>query len=125
MKYNYDRSFTFTFNDDAWEAFLVTEEEFKELDKEISEATGDDLEEDDAIAMVLTKKNCLFLTEGNIDIQTIGHELYHMYVHYFNLNSADLTVDQFEEVNAEFIGHHIDKFIKIRDELYRKYKELL
>lgn len=116
--FSYDRSFTFNFQGDEWEAYLITEEEFKELNEDDGDV------EDDAIAMVLTKKKCLFLTEGNVDKITIGHELYHMRISYLHLNSADLTVDQFEEVNAEFLGYEVDKFVRIRDELYMKFKEL-
>lgn len=123
MKFEYDRYFKFRFNDDDWEAYLITPEEFKELDDKLV-FEEEEAEAEEAVAMVLTKRNCLILIEGNVDEVTIGHELYHMYVHYFNLESAELTVDQFEEVNAEFIGQHINKFIRIRDELYSKFKEL-
>ncbi len=118
MKHSFDRSFTFKFHDDDWEAYLITEEEFIELNE------NDEDIDTEAIAMILMKDKCLFITEGNIDKITIGHELYHMFVKYFYIESADLTVDQFEEINAEFFGSEVDKFIKIRDELYNKYKEL-
>lgn len=124
MKFQYDRSFKFNFHDDEWEAYLITQEEFKELSDTIDvDETTPDVDED-SIAMVLNTQKCLFLTEGNINKVTIGHELYHMFVRYFYIGSADLTVDQFEEINAEFLGDDVDKFIEIRNELYQKFKEL-
>lgn len=124
MKFQYDRSFTFVFHDEEWEAYLITAEEFKEISDNVDEDDSPEDLDDDSIAMVLNSKRCLFITEGYIDKVTIGHELYHMFVKYFYIESADLTIDQFEEINAEFLGDDVDKFVRIRDELYNKYKEL-
>lgn len=123
MQYDYDRSFTFKVNDDVWEAYLVTEDELKELDAK----TGDDPEfegDDDVPAMVIPNKKCLFITEGHVTKNIINHELFHIFVEYFYIGSADLDTDQFEEVVASFLEHRLDSYLKIRNLLYRKYKKL-
>lgn len=123
MKYEFDRSFKFKINEDTWEAYLITLEELKELDAN----TGEDPlfeGDDDTPAMILTEKKCLFIVEGNTDKGIIAHELFHIFVEYFNTQSADLDVDQFEEVVANFLEKRLDVFLKIRNKLYNKFKKL-
>lgn len=122
MKYSYDRSFKFKINDDTWEAYLITEDELKELDAN----TGDDPlfeGDDDLPAMVLPSEKCLFLAEGNVDKGIIAHELFHVYNEYFHTKSANLDVDQYEEVVANFLEERLDMFCKKRNFLYKKFKK--
>lgn len=123
MKYNYDRSFKFKINDDTWEAYLITTEELQELDA----STGDDPlyeGDDETPAMVMPRKKCLFIVEGHVDKQIIAHELFHIWNEYFFIESADLTVEQYEEVIAKFLEEKLDTFVKMRNKLYNKFKTL-
>lgn len=111
---SFDRSFTFKINDNTWTGALITEEEAIELDTD-----GEGFS-----AMFSPTKKTLFVTEGNVTKEDIGHELTHLFVDSLCTTSANLTVDQFEEIIAEFIGHNVDKFIKKRNMLFKKFKQL-
>lgn len=113
-QYDYDRRFRFRLNDDYWECYLITEEEAEELD------------EDGFRAMTYTKQDgrCIFVVEGNVTKDIIAHELFHVYVSYFNLDSSGIDLDAFEEVIAEFLETSLDKFVRMRNRLYNKYKKL-
>ena len=120
MKYDYDRSFIIKINDDPWEIYLLTEEEAHELDEKLNDSTNG------FAALTLTGKDgpCLFFTEGNVTKGIVSHELFHLYVSYFHIDSADITVVQFEEIVAEFLEQNLDKFTKTRNKLFKKLKAL-
>ncbi len=123
MKFDYDRSFKFKVMDDTWEAYLVTEDELKELDAKYH--TDPDFDGDDNVpALVLTEKKSLFITEGHVNKNIINHELFHIFNEYFYIGSADLDVDQYEEVVASFLENSLDKYLKVRNKLYNQYKKL-
>ncbi len=118
MKHSYDRSFTFKINDDRWEAYLITEDEAEELDMkkhDNGEGFG---------ALTSPDDRSLFVVEGFVTKNIITHELFHIYVSYFHINSANITVDQFEEITAEFLEATLDKFIKKRNYIFKKFQEL-
>lgn len=123
MLFNYDRYFTFKVYGDTWEAYLVTNEELKEIDARESEDPFDE-GEDGVPAMILPSKKCLFLSDDKVNKNLITHELFHIIVEYFHIESAHLEVDQFEEVVANFLENRLDYFIKIRNSIYRKYLKL-
>lgn len=120
MKYEYDRKFKFKINDDTWEAYLITKEEADELDEILSGVP------DGFAALTTTKSdgNCLFIVEGHVTKNVINHELFHIYVSYFCIDSSNINIDSFEEIIAEFLEHHLDKFIKKRNSIFNKFKKL-
>lgn len=111
---HFDRSFKFKINDTTWTGALITAEEAIEQDDD-----GEGFS-----AMFSPVEKMLFVTEGNITKEDIAHELLHLYVDCLCTNSANLDVKQFEEIIAEFIGHNVEKFIKKRNMLYKKFKKL-
>jgi hypothetical protein len=120
MKYVFDRSFKFKVNEDEWQGYLITEDEAKELDEKFNDVDigfG---------ALTLTKDDgrCLFVVEGHVTKNIIVHELFHIYVSYFCLGSTDVSLDDFEEIIAEFLELHLTKFIKKSNSLYKKFKKL-
>ena len=118
MKYVYDRSFTFKLNEDTWEAYLLTDEEATDLDEQLHDTkTG-------FRALTASDTKCLFLVEDSVTKNIITHELFHIYVYYLYLDSADVTLRQFEEILAEFFEETLDKFIKKRNSLYNRFKKL-
>ena len=119
MKYGFDRFFKFKINDDEWEMYLVTEEEYIELDNE-----DDDGKEEAQGAMVKLDEKCLFVCEGNVNKGIITHELFHIYVDSFHLDSAEIDVDSFEEIVASFLQYQLDKFIKKRNQIYKQFIKL-
>lgn len=119
--HQYDRYFKFKINEDTWMLYLLTEEEAIELDEKVN---GDDASGDPFAGMVTFEDRCLFLVESKANKGTILHELVHIYIDYMNLGSANLDVDQFEEVIAVWLENNVDKLIKMRDNIYRKYKKL-
>lgn len=120
MKYQYDRSFIMNIMDDAWEIYLLTEEEAEELDQELNDSEGS------FRALTLTGEDgrCIFFVEGSVSKSVVTHELFHLYVSYLHIDSADITIEQFEEIIAEFLEANLDKFIKTKNKLYNKLKTL-
>jgi hypothetical protein len=113
MKYSYDRAFRLKINDDRWEFYLITEEEADELDED----TG-------FKAMTQTEEKCMFFVEGSTTKNIITHELFHLYVSYFHLDSANINLEMFEEIVAEFLEMNLEKFIRVRNKIYNKFKKL-
>lgn len=120
MKFEYDRSFTFKVNEDSWSGYLITEEEATELDEKINNTTTSFR----ALTLTGTDGKCIFFVEGSVTKDVVTHELFHIYVSYFHLDSADVSVEQFEEIIAEFLEANLDKFIKKRNSIYNKLKKL-
>lgn len=118
MPHQFDRHFKFKINDDTWSFFLITEQEAHELDQKLN-----DLDEGFR-AMTVKEDRSLFVVEGNVTKEIINHELFHIYVSYFYLDSASLSNEEFEEIIAEFLERDMEKFMKKRNIIYRKYKEL-
>lgn len=111
MKYDFDRAFRLKINDDWWEFFLITEEEANELD-------------DGFRAMTNTETKCMFFVERSTTKNIVTHELFHLYVSYFHLDSADVNIETFEEIVAEFLEANLDKFIKIRNKIFNRLQKL-
>lgn len=120
MKYTYDyeRKFKMSINDDIWQFYLITEEEANELDEKLHD------QKDGFRGLTDVENKCVFIQEGHVDKSTIGHELFHVQVDYFNLSSADLDIDSFEEVVAVYLERNLDKFVRIRNKIYKRYKKL-
>lgn len=121
MKFEFDRSFKQKINDDFWELYLITEEEANELDEKLN---GDDDGGFRALTLTGEDGRCIFFVEGNVTKAVVTHELIHLFVSYFHLDSANITVEQFEEIIAEFFEANLDKFIKTRNKLYNNLKKL-
>lgn len=118
MKHTFDRCFKFKVGDESWEAYLITLEEMIELNSD-----DDDIEVDEETkGFVDFKDKCFFIQEGCVNKGTIRHELLHVYINQHNLESADVTVDQLEEIIATFFERHHDKYVKKVNQLYKKYK---
>lgn len=55
---------------------------------------------------------------SDFSLPTVRHELFHAYVFGLHLSSADLSVDQFEEVVAEMLGTHLPNMEIQAQEIY-------
>lgn len=106
--------------DDEWQVYILTSEEAIELDEKLNDS------EDGFRALTLTGEDgrCIFFVEGSITKAVVIHELFHLYVSYFHLDSADVTIEQFEEIIAEFLEANLDKFVKTKNKLYTALKKL-
>lgn len=98
-------------NDDWWEFYLITEEEADDLSDGFRGMTDD-------------SQKCMFIVEGQNFKNILSHELLHLYSYYFCTDSAGITKDQYEELVAEFLEHHLDKFIKTRNKLVKRFEKL-
>ena len=117
-KYPFDRKFRIKIHDDWWQMYIVTEEEAVELDVICNDST------DGFRALTYTSEKCMFVVETYISKDIIAHELFHVYVKYFHMTSAEITVSQFEEVVADFLEENLDKFVKMRNKLYNRFRKL-
>lgn len=118
MKYAFDRGFKFKLNEDSWEGYIITLEEAIEFDQKVNEM------DDGFRAITLMDENCLFLVEGSVTKNIIAHELIHMVTKYFYLNSADISVVQYEEIMAEYFEENLDKFTRKRNSIFKQFKKL-
>lgn len=116
----FDRKFKMKINDDTWHFILITEEEALDVDREINDLT----EGFRALTLTGDDGRAIFIVEGSVTKGVINHELFHLYVSYFHLDSANIEIEDFEEVVAEFLESNLDKFIRIRNKIYNKLKKL-
>lgn len=119
MKYDFERSFKLKIHDDFWEFYLITDSEAEELDMKLNDSN------DGFRALTIVNSDrCIFFVEGSTSKNVITHELFHLYVSYLHLDSADVDLDTFEEIIAEFLEANLDKFIRIRNKIYNKLQKL-
>lgn len=124
MNYKFDRGFNFKINSTQWECYLITIEESIEVDEIILSYNDDHTAGEEFPGMTLPYKKVIFIVEGNVNKNIIGHELFHAIVDSFNIGSADLNIDQFEEVVADYLGYNVEDFIKLRNRLLKKFIKL-
>jgi hypothetical protein len=100
----------------VWKVYLLDEETF------ISKF------DDGTAALTAPKERMLFFQPDYIDLPTVIHEVFHAYISHGGLESANLSVDQVEEVHAELVGTYGVEMIalsrRIRKELLKKAKSL-
>ena len=118
MKYQYDRAFKIKLFDDMWECYIVTEEEALELDDQLNDS------DDGFRALTVAGIRCLFIHEEHVTIDIVTHELIHIFYLTQRIDSANLNLDQQEEIFAELFEHGFDKFSKTRKRLYKKFAKL-
>jgi hypothetical protein len=98
----------------TWTFKVVSPEAFKKIAKEYGVQN--------AAAMASAGNSTAYFTEDKLDKETVGHELFHAIVFSFPTGDAFLNLEQFEEVIANYLGRHVDKFIKMRDLIFNKLK---
>lgn len=124
FQHDFDRSFRFKINNIFWECYLITREESVEVDEIVLSYNDDHVPGVEFPGMTLPYKKTMFIVESHVNKNIIGHELFHAIVDSFNIGSADLTNDQFEEVIADYLGYNVENFIKLRNKLYKKFVKL-
>lgn len=68
------------------------------------------------------KKHIIF---KEFDFHTISHELFHAYLGYCYIYSADLSAYQIEEVCCELFSDKGQEILDKAKEIYKKFKELV
>jgi hypothetical protein len=77
----------------------------------------------DAITMPATSdgdKNIIVFHESSFTLRVVRHELFHAYVYNLHLSSSKISVDDFEEIIAELLSVHADKFVIQSKEIYEQ-----
>jgi hypothetical protein len=77
----------------------------------------------DSVAITRTDKRIVYLSPFGMDLETITHELVHVYKYEMCLNSMnDLTLDDMEEFYAEFLAKFGYEILDLAESLYNKLK---
>lgn len=109
----YDRKFKMRIHGDLWEFYKITLEEMDEL-----------AEDDSTKAITHLEEHTMFFVETEINKGLVIHELFHVEVSYMNLGSANISVDQFEEVVAEFLEYNLVKFTRLSNKIFNKINKI-
>lgn len=80
-------------------------------------------EGEDSEAMTHGSKRKMVFDASKLSLGACRHELFHAYCTNLYLNSAEVGVDQFEEIVAEWAEDHLDEWIKKASEMYSKMRE--
>lgn len=91
-----------------WDFFLVSDKVYKaKLGK-------------DSAALCFFDKKQVYFCKSEFSIRTIIHELIHCLVETHNLQSAELSEDQFEEFMCELCSNYYYKIGLWADEIFEK-----
>jgi len=97
---------------DTWKCSVYDDEEF--LHK-----FGDGMA---AFCQVDSKQ--IIFNEDDLTLQTVIHEVAHAYISYLHLiDSAELKVDQIEEIYCEMFAHDGPDILKISKRLFKSLKQ--
>lgn len=78
---------------------------------------------DDSLAMTLTDKKTIDFNKKSFTIETVRHELFHVFHYGLYLGSAeDLNKDDYEEILAEMVSNNLEKMIRISNKIYKELK---
>lgn len=114
MKYpQFDRGFKFSFFEEPWEGYILTEEELIELN-----------DSKECAALTIYENNAIFISEGSVSKRVVTHEMFHMRVKYFHLDSTEIDRAGFEEMCADWAGYELEAFLKKRNQIFKKFKKL-
>ena len=80
-------------------------------------------EGDDSDAMTHGSKRKMIFDASKLSLGACRHELFHAYCTNLYLNSAEISVDQFEEIVAEWAEDHLDEWAKKASEMYTKMRD--
>lgn len=103
--------FSDTINGDLWNVYLVSDSDNVAID------------EDAAASIDLLNKE-IFFRESECSIETVRHELFHLYVDYCFIGTANLDQDQMEEVACELFSYRADQILKKAEQIHTKLMEL-
>ncbi len=85
-----------------------------QLDNEFEEQHGKE-----TWAITYGEERTIYFRPSHIDLPTIIHELFHAYCKELFLNSANLDIDQHEEVIAEFLGDYLSELNRKANQLHK------
>lgn len=106
---NYIREF---FNEDAWVIYVI--DEFDSI-------TADE----DAAAVTDFEKKEIYFREPELNLTTILHELWHVYMGYCYLNdTTQVTLSDYEEITAALFSDKCKKILQTAETLLEKLKDL-
>ena len=92
--------FKYQINEDEWTIYLIDDH-----DNVVSD-------EDNAATTSFSDKE-MFFRKGDINIQHIRHELWHVYFGYCYLGDTNnITIDDLEEISASLFGDKAEKIIE-------------
>jgi hypothetical protein len=90
-----------------WKLILLSYQEFHEKYGE-------------GIAAITEKpERTIFFNQFDVDIKTVRHELFHAYCNELFLNSSEISLDDFEEILAEFFEDFLPEFGRKSNQIHK------
>lgn len=74
----------------------------------------------DSVAVTRTHKRRVDLSPRGSDLETIVHELAHVYIYEMCLGSATLSVDSLEEVFCELIAKRGEELLQLASKIHKE-----
>lgn len=103
--------FTFTVNEDKWHCYLVSDEDNVIVDE-------------DSMAETDFSKKEIYVRSGDVTLEVLLHETWHIFFGYTCSATADLTHHQTEELSAELFAMRGQRILDCAKEVYDKLKQL-
>jgi hypothetical protein len=94
----------------TWKVYLHSEDSFSRK-----------FNDSDA-AFVTTANKEMHFNEGELTLTVVKHEIFHSYHDAMSVHSANLTVEQEEEVCCELFAAHGDHMTRLARKLYKELK---
>lgn len=104
--------FKYTFNEDEWNIYLIEDDD-------------NDISDEDAAAEVKFENREIYFRKNALSVNTVKHELWHVYMGYCYLSDAtELSPHSMEEISASLYADKGDIMSRRATEIYEKLKSL-
>lgn len=100
--------FKYTFNEDEWGIYLIEDDD-------------DVIADENAAAVTKFDDKELYFRRGDIGIDVILHELWHVYFGYCFLGDTnEVSLADMEEISAALFSHKAYRILEVTEDLYSK-----
>jgi hypothetical protein len=97
-------------NGDKWKIQVLDDDEF-------DRRFGEGLE-----GITQTKEKIVYFNEEIYDLDTVVHELTHVFFYYLCLDAASISVHQLEEIACEVMAKHGKHILKLSNKVHKQLK---
>lgn len=105
----------FSYKGDKWLAYLIPTDEMASFVDDLDDATA---------AQIEWEKREMYISEDELKLHTILHELFHMARGYNYVDSCSLTDDQMEELCCELFAYEGEYILKLGKEILKTFHKL-
>lgn len=98
---------------DFWKIHVLSDDKFENIFKE------------SLAGITLTKDKTMYISESDFNIETLTHEMCHVYFYYCCTNAASLNADQIEEIWCELFALQGKDIINTSEKIFKALKKQL